>query len=131
MMRICLLAMIAVGFVATASSAFAGCGPHDKVVGACAAPAPCFAAPHAGCGLGPIDARRDHYIVDQGPDYEGPNVFTSAPRVYFESGFADEMPYPSVQFYTFGHGQHFYRAVRWHHWRHAQRSRSYWAYSTD
>jgi hypothetical protein len=126
MMRVCLLAMV--GSVAAGSTAFAACGPHRddiRPVGICAAPSP------VGYGLGPIDARRDHYIVDQGPDYEGPNVFTSAPRVYFESGFADEMPYPSVQFYTFGHGQHFYQAVRWHHWRHAQRPRSYPAYSTD
>jgi hypothetical protein len=125
MMRVCLLAMIAVGSVATASAAFAGCGPHDKMVGVCAAPLA------LGYGLGPIDARRDHFIVDQGPDYEGPNVFTSAPRVYFESGFADEMPYPSVQFATSGRGQHFYQAVSWHHRRHAQRSRAYPAYSTD
>ena len=68
--------------------------------------------------------------LNQGPVYEGPNVFI-APPVYFESGFADEMPYPSVQFYTLGHGQHFYQAVSWHHRRHAQRSRSYPAYSTD
>jgi hypothetical protein len=129
MMRVCIVALSVVAVV-TASPAFASCGPHDKVVGLCAAPAPCFAAPHAGCGFGPIDSRLDHYIVNQGPVYEGPNVFTSAPPVYFESGFADQMPYPSVQFYTFGHGQHFYQAVRWHHRRHAQRG-SYPAYSTD
>jgi hypothetical protein len=128
MMRVCLFAMIAVGSVATASTAFAACGPHRddiRPVGICAAPL------SVGYGLGPTDSRRDLYIVNQGPVYEGPNVFTSAPPVYFESGFADEMPYPSVQFHTFSHGQHFYQAVSWRHRRHAQRSRSYPAYSTD
>jgi hypothetical protein len=130
-MRVCIVALSAVAAVVTASPAFASCGPREKVVGVCAAPAPCFVPPHAGCGLGPIDSRRDLYIVNQGPVYDGPNVFSSAPPVYFESGFADEMPYPSVQFTTLGHGQHFYQAVSWHHRRHAQRSRSYPAYSTD
>ena len=123
-MRACVVAFSAVVSLVSATTAFAACGPGEDCVDATAsvrpvvvygAPPRLFGAPPLGYVLDPSDTRRDLYVVNQGPVYDGPDILTFARPTYSESGYAYQRPYPYVHFYTFGHGQHLYRAMRWRH----------------
>jgi hypothetical protein len=64
-------------------------------------------------GYVPADDRRDLYVANQGPSFDGPDVFTTPLPTWSAGRFAYMRPYPHVQFYTFAQGLHVYRAVRW------------------
>jgi hypothetical protein len=123
-MRARVVAFSALVSVVSATAAFAACGPgedcadttaSDRPVVVYAAPPRLLGAPPLGYVLDPSDTRRDLYVVNQGPIYDGPGILTFARPTYSESGYAYQRPYPYVHFYTSGHGQRFYRAMRLRH----------------
>jgi hypothetical protein len=95
-MRVCLAAIGVVALVGSSAAALAGCpgGSCDQPV-VVYPPAPGIVAP-AGYVLDPSDARRDFYIVNQGPVYDGPDITWFPAPTYSEGGYAIARPYPYI-----------------------------------
>jgi hypothetical protein len=87
-----------------------GCAAPDgpKVI---YGPAPAIVdLPPVGYVLDPSDARKPIYIVNQGPVYSGPLIYSFAVPTYSEGGYAYAVPYPYVRVYD-----------GWHRWRYNDR----------
>jgi hypothetical protein len=63
----------------------------------------------------PPGARRDLYIVNQGPVYDGPNITWFVAPTYSESGYAIARPYPYIHSHYwsgYGSSRHYRRWYR-------------------
>jgi hypothetical protein len=96
-MRVCLAAFGAVAVVVSSAAALAGCpgGGCDQPIVYPPAPA-IFTVPPAGFVVAPPDPRRDFYIVNQGPVYDGPDITWFPAPTYSEGGYAIARPYPYI-----------------------------------
>jgi hypothetical protein len=62
-----------------------------------------YAPPPSGYVLDPSDSRGPIYVVNQGPLYSGPGIYSYAVPTYSEGGYAYANPYPYVSGRFGGH----------------------------
>ena len=103
-MRVCLAAIGALAAIVSSTAALAGCpGDCQPPVFVYPSGPGIYPVPPSGY-LDPFAARRDFYIVNQGPMYDGPAIMRVP--TYAEGGYAIAQPYPHIHAHSgsrYGH----------------------------